>query len=62
MVWRHWTLGMVAPTLSVYGLDVLVELFRCGGWCGLPHLGVTASCAAGALVLPASVGELGIPR
>ena len=37
---------MVAPFFSVYGLDVMVECaFHCGGWRGLPRLGVADSCA-----------------
>ena len=60
-VWRHWTLGLVVPSFSVYGLDVLVKRgFRCGRGCGLQRLGVAAYCAAGALGSPAPGGERGI--
>ena len=60
-VWHHWTLGLVVSSLTVYGINVLVECgFRCDGWRGMPRLGVTASCAAGALGLPDPGEERGI--
>ena len=62
-VWRHWTLGLVAPSLPVYDIDVLVKCgFRCGVWHGLPRFGVAASCAEGALRSPSPGGERGIPH
>ena len=49
-VWHHWTLRLVAPSLSVDCFNVFFEfLLGSGGWRGLPSLSFPASRAAGAL-------------
>ena len=49
-VWRHWTLQLVEPSLSVDCFNVFFGfLLGSGGWRGLPSLRFPASRVIGAL-------------
>ena len=61
IVWLHWTLGRVEPSLSVNDLEVLAGGWStCWRWEGVPRLCVAVLCAAIALGATTTSKECGV--